>query len=203
MPQLILPAVDCGPTPTVSRPFPSRSASQSSNGGGGAFVFPLPGESPSASFGGGSNPFGSANGGSAGEDGEDNDAGDDGASGADAEEEMEKEERAALRLASLEVMVSLSEARPGMVKRVGGWVEVLVRGCLEGMGELEEEAGMGAGAGGEEWAREDVSTGFVGSPFPCVCLYSCILVRMNSFVFVRRRRVVRLDACVSVRRIRS
>jgi hypothetical protein len=44
---------------------------------------------------------------------------------------------------------------------VGGWVEVLVRGCLEGMGELEEEAGMGAGAGGEEWAREDVSVSLV------------------------------------------
>ncbi|KAF6743114.1 hypothetical protein DFP72DRAFT_1053425 [Ephemerocybe angulata] len=39
MPQLILPAVDCGPTPTGGRPLPSaaRSAEES-------FVFPLPGE---------------------------------------------------------------------------------------------------------------------------------------------------------------
>ena len=34
---------------------------------------------------------------------------------------------------------SLSEARPSMVKRVDGWTAAVVRGCLEGMGELSED----------------------------------------------------------------
>ncbi|TFY54131.1 hypothetical protein EVJ58_g9042 [Rhodofomes roseus] len=33
----------------------------------------------------------------------------------------------------------LSEARPGMVRRVDGWTAVVVRGCLEGMGEIPED----------------------------------------------------------------
>ncbi|KAJ2911702.1 hypothetical protein MD484_g8710, partial [Candolleomyces efflorescens] len=124
MPQLILPAVDCGPTPTVSRPFPSSSSS--SAGRQGAFVFPIPGDS--------------SNGHSSSQtDDTDPDT-----------DTTEDDERSALRLAALEFMVSLSESRPSMVKKVGGWVEVLVRAALEGMGELDEEV-----EGVVEWLGED------------------------------------------------
>ncbi|RXW25102.1 hypothetical protein EST38_g773 [Candolleomyces aberdarensis] len=131
MPQLILPAVDCGPTPTVSRPFPGPSSASSSGSGGrqGAFVFPIPGESSSSS--------------SNGDNSEDED---------DGNSREEDDERAALRLAALEFMVSLSEARPSMVKKVTGWVEALARACLEGMGELDEEH-----EGVVEWLAEDPS----------------------------------------------
>ncbi|GBE80930.1 Importin subunit beta-3 [Sparassis crispa] len=53
--------------------------------------------------------------------------------GADDDQEQE------VRKAALEFMLSLSEARPAMVKRVPGWVDVIVRGCLEGMGEIPED----------------------------------------------------------------
>ncbi|KAF6749808.1 armadillo-type protein [Ephemerocybe angulata] len=120
MPQLILPAVDCGPTPTVGRPFPTARSAE------GSFVFPLPGEAPS------STPA----------EEEEGEGGDE-----------EAEERAALRLAALEFMVSLGEAKPGMVRKVVGWVESCVRACLEGMGELEEDADL------EVWLNEDPSSG--------------------------------------------
>ena len=53
--------------------------------------------------------------------------------------EDEDEETKEVRQAALEFMVSLSEARPSMVKRVDGWTAAVVRGCLEGMGELSED----------------------------------------------------------------
>lgn len=53
----------------------------------------------------------------------------------EAEADEEEEE---VRKAALEFMLSLSEAKPSMVKRVDGWATVVVRGCLEGMGELPE-----------------------------------------------------------------
>lgn len=91
---------DAGPTPTVSRPFPSGSSAQ----GQGAFQFP---------------PVQAAE--------EDEEEG---------EGDEEEDELTQIRLAALELMVSLSEAKPGMVRRVDGWVASLVRACLEGMGEL-------------------------------------------------------------------
>ena len=39
-----------------------------------------------------------------------------------------------------------------MVRKVPGWTEVIVRACLEGMGELDEDETNGL----EEWLREDV-----------------------------------------------
>lgn len=51
----------------------------------------------------------------------------------------EDEETTEVRKAALEFMVTLSEARPGMVRRVDGWPAALVRGCLEGMGEIPED----------------------------------------------------------------
>ncbi|KAF9809312.1 hypothetical protein IEO21_07461 [Rhodonia placenta] len=44
-----------------------------------------------------------------------------------------------VRKAALEFMISLSEARPPMVRRVEGWTRAVVTGCLEGMGEIPED----------------------------------------------------------------
>lgn len=44
-----------------------------------------------------------------------------------------------MRKAALEFMISLSEAKPNMVKKVDGWTAAVVRGCLEGMGELRDD----------------------------------------------------------------
>ncbi|PPQ74728.1 hypothetical protein CVT26_005110 [Gymnopilus dilepis] len=126
LPSLILPPVDCGPTPTVGRPFPAASRG---GGGGSAFVFPPPG--------------------GGGESIQDEDA-------AAAEDDEEKDERSTMRLSALEFMISLSEARPNMVRKVPGWVEVMVRACLEGMGELDEDEGAGPGL--EAWLNEDPSS---------------------------------------------
>lgn len=112
LPQLILPAVDSGPTPTVSRPFPSSASKQ------GAFVFPPPGSSSSPP---------------------------------EPEIDDEAEARSTMRLTALEFMISLSEARPNMVKKDENWVSVMVRACLEGMSELDEDEDINI------WLKEDVS----------------------------------------------
>jgi hypothetical protein len=49
------------------------------------------------------------------------------------------EEAEEVRKAALEFMISLSEAKPSMVRRVDGWVSAIVRGCLGGMGELRDD----------------------------------------------------------------
>ena len=41
--------------------------------------------------------------------------------------------------ATLEFMISLSEAKPAMVCRTDGWVSTIVRGCLGGIGELWDD----------------------------------------------------------------
>lgn len=121
---------DAGPTPTVSRPFPSGSSSQ----GQGAFQFP---------------PV------QATEEDEDEGEGDE-----------EEDELTQIRLAALELMVSLSEAKPGMVRRVDGWVASLVRACLEGMGELvDTEAELDA------WVDAEVSHPFLS---PSLSIDTCI-----------------------------
>lgn len=58
---------------------------------------------------------------------------------ATATDDDEDEETNEVRKAALEFMVTISEARPGMVRRVDGWTVAVVRGCLEGMGEIQEE----------------------------------------------------------------
>ncbi|KAF8161678.1 armadillo-type protein [Crassisporium funariophilum] len=141
LPGLILPQVDCGPTPTVGRPFPSHSHSNSLSGSGsggrqGAFVFPPPSSAPAALT---SSTPSSLNNPHAKED-----------------EEDTHDELTTLRLSALEFMLSLTEARPSLVRKVGGWVEVMVRACLEGMGEFEEDE-YGVGEGLEGWLREDPS----------------------------------------------
>lgn len=64
-------------------------------------------------------------------------------------EAAEDEEKQQVRKAALELMVTLSEAKPSMVKRVEGWTLAVVRACLEGMGELPEE-------GLDAWLEADV-----------------------------------------------
>ncbi|KAG6876222.1 hypothetical protein C0993_004847, partial [Termitomyces sp. T159_Od127] len=101
LPPLLLPVVDSGPTPTVSRPFPPPSPTS-----------------------------------------------------ADRDEAEEQDLRQTLRLSALEFMLTLSEARPSMVRRVPGWVDVLVRACLEAMGELDEDAEGGLAT----WLADDPSS---------------------------------------------
>ncbi|RDB16214.1 Importin subunit beta-3 [Hypsizygus marmoreus] len=131
LPALILPAIDCGPTPTMGRPFPTRGGSTSSSSARqGAFVFPP--DSPGSS----TSPVPSPH-----EEGE--------------ELSLSEEEdlKQTLRLSALEFMISLSEARPAMVRKQQGWVEVIVRSCLEAMGEFDEDAEGGL----EGWLSEDPS----------------------------------------------
>lgn len=54
------------------------------------------------------------------------------------DEELD-EEAEEVRKAALEFMISLSEAKPAMVRRIDGWVSAIVRGCLGGMGELRDD----------------------------------------------------------------
>jgi hypothetical protein len=106
LPPIVLPALDCGPTPTVGKPFPTM-------GHQGAFILPPPTIAMQ----------------------DQNDGND---------------ERSTLRLSALEFMVSLTEARPNMVRKLTGWTEIIVRACLEGMGEFEEDDSLDA------WLRDDV-----------------------------------------------
>lgn len=95
VPTLLLPSADPGPTPTISKPYPTE----------GTFSFDFP---P--------------------------------ATAGKAKEEPRDEEGEEVRKAALEFMVSLSESKPSMVKRVEGWIPIIIKGCLEGMGELEEDS---------------------------------------------------------------
>lgn len=136
LPALILPPVDCGPTPTIGRPFPGNGGI--SNGRQGVFLFPPPSESTSSSpsSAGPSNLNSNQN------------------SIEDNEKDDERDERSTLRLSALEFMISLSEAGPNMVRKVPGWTDIIVRACLEGMGEFDEDETEMSGL--EIWLREDV-----------------------------------------------
>jgi importin-5 len=63
------------------------------------------------------------------------------ASGDDTDEDVMAldEEKEDMRKAALEFMISLSEAKPVMVRKVDGWTAAIVRGCLEVMGELGDD----------------------------------------------------------------
>lgn len=56
------------------------------------------------------------------------------------EEDAIDEEKEDVRKAALEFMISLSESKPAMVKKVDGWTAAIVRGCLEGMGQLGDDS---------------------------------------------------------------
>ncbi|KAH7920554.1 ARM repeat-containing protein [Leucogyrophana mollusca] len=79
----------------------------------------------------------------------------------DGQEEIEDEEKDQVRKAALELMVSLGEAKPQMVKRVEGWTAAIVRACLEGMGELPEE-------GLDEWLEADPADDAQDEAYPHV-----------------------------------
>jgi hypothetical protein len=53
----------------------------------------------------------------------------------------EEEERDQVRKAALELLISISEAKPAMAKACSGWVAGVVRCCLEGMAEIRDEGG--------------------------------------------------------------
>ncbi|KAG1895848.1 armadillo-type protein [Suillus fuscotomentosus] len=55
------------------------------------------------------------------------------------DEVTEDEEKELVRKAALEFMVSLTEAKPALAKRLEGWTAAMVRASLEGMGELPED----------------------------------------------------------------
>ncbi|CAL1712081.1 unnamed protein product [Somion occarium] len=92
-----------------SDPGPTPTVARPNPAGGSSFVFPPP---------------------SADEKGKSPATGDLSADDEEAEE---------VRKAALEFMLSLSEARPSMVRRVDGWTTAIVRGCLASMGEIPEE----------------------------------------------------------------
>ncbi|KAG6860543.1 hypothetical protein C0995_010005 [Termitomyces sp. Mi166 len=71
----------------------------------------------------------------------------------DIDQSEEHDLRQTLRLSALEFMLTLSEAKPAMVRRVPGWVDVVVRACLEAMGELDEDTEGGL----EAWLADDPS----------------------------------------------
>jgi len=52
-------------------------------------------------------------------------------------------------------MLSLSEVKASMVKRVPGWIEIMVRACLEAMGKFGEDEGSGRGL--EAWLADDMN----------------------------------------------
>ncbi|OSC96225.1 hypothetical protein PYCCODRAFT_1379545, partial [Trametes coccinea BRFM310] len=87
--------------------------------GGSSFAFPLPGETNGESSKNGSG-----------------------------EKEVAGEEDE-VRKGALEFMTTLSEAKPSMLRGVEGWVNIVVRGCLEGMGEIPEDDT-------EAWLEADV-----------------------------------------------
>ncbi|KDQ15158.1 hypothetical protein BOTBODRAFT_158816 [Botryobasidium botryosum FD-172 SS1] len=58
----------------------------------------------------------------------------------------EDEETDAVRHSALELLISITEARPTMVKECPGWVSGVVRCCLEGMAEIRD------GQAGTTWA---------------------------------------------------
>ncbi|KAJ7185708.1 armadillo-type protein [Mycena filopes] len=163
-PSLILPSADPGPTPTVSRPFVTDGGEGNTSDRQGAFVFPPPqsptaASTPPASAGGAGSPHSSTT--SASFDG-----------GSSAERDLDADERQTLRLAALEFMVSLSEARASIVKRVDGWVGVMVRACLEGMGEFEEGDGL------EGWLEEDPSANSAAEAESAPAMYEQSLDRL-------------------------
>jgi len=56
-----------------------------------------------------------------------------------------------MRLAAVEFMVSLSEARPAMVRNNVTWVNIVVTACLDGMSEFDDDQDINV------WLNDDVS----------------------------------------------
>jgi len=160
LPALILPSADPGPTPTVAKPFPTS---------GGSFTFPPPHPLTSDGCDGGVDGGGGGGGSSklVGEDETDEDG------------MALDEEREDVRKAALEFMISLSEAKPAMVRKVDGWTAAIVRGCLEGMGEIGDD-------NLDVWLEADVRTQFSFFLFLFLFIY-LHLFPPGQFYTARRR----------------
>lgn len=50
-----------------------------------------------------------------------------------------------------------------MVRKVSGWTEIIVRACLEGMGDIDEEESL------DVWLKEDVGASYL---FQCAYPYN-------------------------------
>ncbi|KAG7091694.1 hypothetical protein E1B28_010715 [Marasmius oreades] len=137
LPNLVLPPAYPGPTPTSDTPFLGRPSPSNPNPNSGL--------------------------------GEEWNEGD----GYEAIEEDEVEERSKLRLTALEFMISLCEARPSMFRRgpstpddsaaSPSWLGVVIRACLEGMAEIDEQCPYGVEGGLERWLRDDPSSSSTAS----------------------------------------
>jgi hypothetical protein len=198
LPPLILPQFnDPGPTPTTARPFPSGgspSGSKTPNGTGpateagpstptqgrpaaSAFTFPPPQQLQKSPS---PQPRGDP-------------------------EEHEHEQ--ATRRAALELLVALTEARPGMVKRVDGWVALGVRACSEGMGEIGEgeEGGGGGGMGRKSDDEEEGLRMWLDADVGRVSILACDdgLMAMMVVSPHRTRRTTFTRTCMSNRLIGS
>lgn len=66
-----------------------------------------------------------------------------------ADEDLKEE----LRKTALEFMLTLCEGKPVMIKKVDGWAAAIVKGCLEGMCELDDDDL-------ELWLQSDVNAVF-------------------------------------------
>ncbi|KAI6101042.1 armadillo-type protein [Pisolithus croceorrhizus] len=86
-------------------------------------------------------------------------------------ETAEDEDKEQVRRAALELMVSLSEARPSLVRGIEGWTPAIVRACLEGMAELPED-------GLEIWLETDPCDDATDENYPYV--YDQALDRLAS-----------------------
>jgi hypothetical protein len=89
------------------------------------------------------------------------------------------EEKEDVRKAALEFMISLSEAKVGMVRKVDGWTAAIVHGCLEGMGELADD-------NLDMWLEADVRPDFSFFLFPIwVIDLHCSLPRTQQTTHIR------------------
>lgn len=70
--------------------------------------------------------------------------------------------REEVRKSALEFMLSLSKAKPGMMKKVDSWAGAVVRVCMEGMGVITDDEL-------DVWLKADVSS---PAPVPYVFLSS-------------------------------
>ncbi|THU84282.1 ARM repeat-containing protein [Dendrothele bispora CBS 962.96] len=75
------------------------------------------------------------------------------------QEQEQEEERQALRLAALEFMLSLSSSPTTPQSTISStWISLIVRACLEGMAEIDEENPFGVPGGLAGWLNADPST---------------------------------------------
>ncbi|KAA1478264.1 ARM repeat-containing protein [Dentipellis sp. KUC8613] len=82
--------------------------------------------------------------------------------GKEVDREVEPDEEAEeARKAALEFMISLSEAKPALVRRADGWVNAVVRACLGGMGMLRDDEL-------EEWLEADPAEDPTDDTYPRV-----------------------------------